>query len=483
VSTGNGHPSGNGFAGPFFRCVASNGFGDPANSYAFAMEWFRDRLYVGTLRNTLALIAAAPPPEPIPIDPWPVPVPPDHFALDNRAQIWAYDPARDSWELALVSPVVKGVGGKPVPRDIGYRGMVVFRGPHDTAPALYVTPGSSSSRGLGTFLLRYDGTDGFEPAAEPLFGDRETSSVRGLVEFRGKLYMSPTGKGRAWNEAGTPCVYESDDPLSGRWRPVSPPFFGDAGNSCVYVLAVFRDQLYAGTLNPVSGYQVWKTEARGTPPYHWVKVLDHGAGRGNLNEGTCSMSVFNDALYIGSAISNGGYDRTHKIGPAPSELVRLYPDDSWDLLVGESRMTADGYKEARSGLGPGFDNRFARYFWTMAVHRGWLYLGTFDSLVFARWHDDRDRAPGLTQAQLDAAVEEHGGCELWRTRDGINWSPVTLDGFGNPFNYGIRTMFSTPKGLFVGTANPFGPYVATRLGDRWRYEPNPHGGTEIWVTP
>jgi hypothetical protein len=195
------------------------------------------------------------------------------------------------------------------------------------------------------------------------------------------------------------------------------------------------------------------------------------------------MCVFKDALYVGSAISNGGYDRTHKIGPAAGEIIRLHPDGSWDLLVGESRMTPEGSKEPRSGLGPGFDNRFAGYIWTMTVHGDCLYVGTFDALVFARWRDDRQRAPGLTQEHVEAAVEQHGGCELWRTHDGINWTPVTLDGFGNPYNYGIRTMLSTPKGLFVGTANPFGPYVATRDRGAWRYELNPRGGTEIWMTP
>ena len=77
-------------------------------------------------------------------------------------------------------------------------------------------------------------------------------------------------------------------------------------------------------------------------------------------------------------------------------------------------------------------------------------------------------------------TEFGGGFELWRTKDGINWIPVTRDGFGNPFNYGGRTMVSTPEGLFLGTANPFSPKVPVKVGSSVVYIPNPDGGTEVW---
>jgi hypothetical protein len=36
-----------------FVKVASGGFGDPHNSHAWSMEWFRGHLYVGTSRDAL----------------------------------------------------------------------------------------------------------------------------------------------------------------------------------------------------------------------------------------------------------------------------------------------------------------------------------------------------------------------------------------------------------------------------------------------
>jgi hypothetical protein len=47
------------------------------------------------------------------------------------------------------------------------------------------------------------------------------------------------------------------------------------------------------------------------------------------------------------------------------------------------------------------------------------------------------------------------GGDLYRTLDGVHWEPVFVDGLENPDNHGIRTLESTPVGLFVGTENPF----------------------------
>ena len=47
------------------------------------------------------------------------------------------------------------------------------------------------------------------------------------------------------------------------------------------------------------------------------------------------------------------------------------------------------------------------------------------------------------------------GFDLYVTDDGINFQPVTVDGFGDANNYGGRVMVPSRHGLFVGTANPF----------------------------
>src|SRR5262249_34078859 len=83
------------------------------------------------------------------------------------------------------------------------------------------------------------------------------------------------------------------------------------------------------------------------------------------------------------------------------------------------------------------------------------------------------------ESRTEAIIADTGGFDLWRTRDGRRWIPLTRTGFGNPYNFGGRTMVSTPVGLFLGSANPFGPEVAERTSSGWEYRPNPQGGLEI----
>ena len=78
-------------------------------------------------------------------------------------------------------------------------------------------------------------------------------------------------------------------------------------------------------------------------------------------------------------------------------------------------------------------------------------------------------------------IHNEGGADLWRSHDGENWLPVCTRGFGNAYNWGVRNILSTPAGLFIGTANVFGPRVAVHRGDGWEYEDNPRGGLEIWL--
>jgi hypothetical protein len=249
-------------------------------------------------------------------------------------------------------------------------------------------------------------------------------------------------------------------------------------------MAVFADHLYAGTMNPATGFQIWKTRAEGAPPFRWERVITRGAYRGPLNEAALSMVAFDDALYVGTGIQNGGYDRANDVGPASPELIRVYPDGSWDLLVGEARGTPEGFKRPLSGLGPGFDTWSVGYFWRMAELDGVLYLGTFDWSVMSQYL----AVPSLgAQARLAQWFGNHnlarfnGGFDLRCSRDGVHWIPVSADGFGNPYNFGARTLLGTPRGLFVGTANPFGPEVAARSPDGWVYAANPRGGAEVWL--
>lgn len=466
-----------------FRCIAKSGFDDPCNAYPHSLAWFRDHLYVGTTRCVLMFLHYRSPD----LQQWEnYPVRPaesnPYTEFDSRAQVWRYHPPSQHWEKMLSAEMITTEKGGQVPTFHGVRTMTIFRGAGEDQPALYCSTWAPPGGPGATLLRSVDGVHfdqlsllGIEPGLY--------SSFRALIEYKGKLYTAPASKAGSRNAAGVAMVLESADPMRDPWHQVNVDSFGDAYNESIAEMAVFNGFLYVGTRN-VNGFQVWKTDAEGPPPFRWMRVLARGAGRGPTNQTAGSLQVFGDALYIGTAIGNGGYDRTHGVGPAAFELVRVYEDDSWDLVVGEARMTEDGLKIPISGYGPGYDKFFNTYLWRMCVHEGSLYVGTFTTSALLpylprdKWTEVKKT---VVDAELPFLMENMAGFDLWRTRDGVLWFPITRNGFGNEFNYGVRTMASTPYGLFVGCANPFGPDVNVKRAAGWQYEPNKRGGLEIWL--
>jgi hypothetical protein len=460
-----------------FRLIAYGGFGDGLNAYAHSMAWFNGHLYMATTRGNFPLMKAR---LPIALDPWPVECPEKPFDLDLRAEIWRYDPGTDTWERVFKSPVITGSHGKPIPRELGYRGMVVNE--KENPPALYVATWSPA-KGRGPVLLRTEDGRNFDISCEPGLIGLPVTTIRTLATFKGRLYTTPAGaRGGNPNTSSHSIVYESRNPAAGQWEPVSDFGFGDIGNKTVFEMVGFADYLYVGTFN-LEGYQVWRTDAEGAPPYRWERIIEKGAYRGKHNQCVLSMYPFKGALYVGSAIQGGGIDRQNNVGPAPPELIRIHPDGSWDLIVGEERDTPNGHKYPLSGYLSGFDNFFNGYFWKMCAYDDWLYLSTFDWSIMIPYAGRESWPQSFVNIVNELGekfiIDNHAGFDLFRSFDGENWVPVTTNGMGNPYNIGLRTMVASPAGLFLGTANPFGPKVMPPGGHK--YVRNPRGGCEIFL--
>ncbi|MDP3340265.1 hypothetical protein [Frigidibacter sp.] len=471
-----------------FDCLGRAGLGDGHNNYAHSMAWFGGKLYLGTTRSNMCMLKFQSAFTEVPLEVWPVDCPDTRdqlYQLDFQAQIWCWDPASSGWEMVFRAPMVPDANGNPVPREIGYRSMELYQGPRDAEPALYIATWAPG-RAPGGLILRTTDGRSFEPVTEYGIIDPPISTTRSLTSFRGRLHFAPTARrgtdGGQQNTAGLPFVFASDDPASGNWTAANEHGFGEPGNLGIFSLAVANDRLYAGTLN-LEGLQVWVTDGDTPPPYRWRKVIDKGAGRGPLNQAVASMTEFKGALYVGTGIQGGGNDRVNKIGPAAAEVLRVNADDSWDVIVGD--LDDDG-REPLSGLKAGFGHFFNGYMWSMTAHDGWLYCGTYDWSVTLRWARF-DAAPERVRKLLallgaEKIIAAEGGADLWRSADGENWLPVCRKGFGNAYNWGIRNLVSTPAGLFMGTANVFGPRVAVRDGQGgWTYEDNPDGGLEVWL--
>lgn len=423
-----------------FLEAASQGFGDRQNSFAWSMIWWRDKLYVGTNRSWLCVQHASvayafpgwaryPPQDPdldCAEEPEDLPV---------QAEIWRWTPRTDTWERLYQSPndvEIPGFPGKHVARDIGYRYMTVFT-ESDGTEALYVS-GVSARSYIKDIppprILR--STDGmtFEPIPqEPgtFLGDLDTldgidmNGFRTLTVYRDRLYAIV---GRIF---GNGVLIEAENPAGGNdnFRQVSP------SGMQIFEMVPYNGFLYVGTTDAENGYAVLKTEATGEPPYTFTPIVMEGGFREPRPSGSViSMFVFKDKLYVGT-------DR-------PAELIRINPDDSWDLIVGAPRDTPSGYKEPLSGMGDGFDYWSNGHMWRMEEHDGWLYVGTMDESTYLR------RIPGLGDR-----LAPQMGFDLYASRDGVHFIEITHTGFDDGFSYGARTMASTPHGFFLGSANAY----------------------------
>lgn len=494
-----------------FEKISQNGFGDGNNSYAHSTAWFNGALYVGTTRCNMCMLKfSVSHNSQTAINEmkiWPVECPDTLegiYELDRRAQIWRYKPEINEWKMVyrspLVSPVkkymetLKGNDGKErkvstkkdlVPRDIGYRGMCVFKGKSDTVEALYIASWAPSLA-PGPLILRTEDGENFDIVSEYGVIGLPITSIRSLIEFNGKLYMSPTGsRGGNANTSAIQVVYASDDPAKGNWEQTMVSGFGDIKNESIFSLGVSKNWLYAGTFN-CNGYQIWRTKGGKCAEHDWECVVKDGAGRGSTNQIALSICYFKNNLYVGSGIQNGGYDRVNMIGPAASTLIRINEKTGkHELIVGAPYEENGDVVTPLSGLTDGFGNNFNGYFWRMTSHKGWLYLGTYDASCLIEWIEV-DELPKLSAELINYIgldiIKKNRGFELWRSYDGENWIPVDRKGFGCIYNNGVRNLVSTPTGLFIGTANPFGPKIAKEINGNWEYVNNPEGGLEIWMS-
>lgn len=459
-----------------FRRVQMAGFNESTRT-SQAIIWYKDRLIVGTGRAPLGFMGR-------------------YTALrgenalrgegkfgatradtgakeEDGAQVWSFNPSSGEWKLLYNSPLIEGRDGKVRARDRSIRAAFVYQTRADSEPALYLGVGSLERQVV--FLRSVDG-ETFVECDEQGFGlgDVDVPSVRTICGLNGRVYSTPTGKnyGRGMfddNLTDYPMVFGTEDPLHGRWRPVNELGFGDPNNLSINDMAVFNGHLYAATVNKRKGFQLWKTAAEGQPPYQWTRVLEDGAYRPISSFPSC-MYVFRDALYIGCTLQRQGRGGRDRFGPFPAEMIRIYPDDTWDIVTGEPRFTPHGLKRPITGMLGAFNDRFTHVLWRMTEYEGWLYLGTAGWKWMPTYLRDRT---DLSEAQLRHLEEEtekrkDGEFSLWRTRDGVHWIPVTQTGIpgGNPKNYGIREILGTPYGLFVVPTSKAG----ARQG----------GGLEIW---
>ena len=509
--------------------LVDNLVGSERNAYAWSMSWFRNQLYVGTLRNSHCTLRDTKDEEclkfqetGLPNDSW-------------RAEIWRYTPDGETglqgrWSRVLQSPdiayglVVEAAAGIPetTPRDFGYRGMTVCNA-GDGVDRLYV-----GTAGLPANILFHNGGNGgFYPTSPlgtsngliDLYNMDFDLSYRAMACFKGRLWVSPTGSLEDPDASLHPVVLMNPGPAQGLpWQttvnvsqghPLSNP-----NNLGVFQMEVVGNYLYLSVGNREDGMELWRGDGtRCLPPWQggctmtWEKVFDQGAGRPQdssknnpvVDNAGATLGVFGNDLYIGGAESVY-FDSTS------AELLRVRnaggPIPKWELLVGWPRP---GYEDD-SKMGSNFecltpgkidDNNAPAWLQGLNTNKE----GNDDCLPatgYGPGMGTRDSSPSPYSSGRDAyfwRFQEYKGdfymgtlngssANLWRIAnvDGRDIPEVKLafaKGLNNPLNGGIRTLAETPFGLAIGTAN-YGTQLLG-LGDT-RYvdkDGHPLNGTQI----
>jgi hypothetical protein len=497
-----------------FKPLATGGFGDSANSYAWGMIKFKNDLYVSTNRHHLwsllqsfgGLLGGDLSFENLVEGPSNPQWGSYGYASEMLGGIWRM--RNGHWQKVYESDIINlpqvslpqynlTIPAGQYPKAYGYRTLGTFKG--------YIY-----ALGVGTWMPPLP----FSSIVRSATGDpgdwenvtgalANTTNVRGFVEWRDKVYVSASVPGDQLASSGGCVVFGSANGAA--WAQVSEIGFGNLENAEIYDLAVFNDHLYASTVNYVTGFEVWKSDgSEVNGKLIWTRVVKDGFGD-TWNQYGMTMRAFGNYLYVGSAVGIGMVLKDGQpAGTRALDIIRIDKNDYAELVVG-AYFPVDpppGWPTVRvplSFIPAGFGNPFNVYTWSMEVFRGWLVVGTLDIsgtvlryakelllsdpdaamtllqnidpgglspapqelLILKKFNfKDPEHIEAATQL-LDFIIENYGGADLWKTKDGKSWEPVTLSGFENPLNYGIRRALAVTDArggkeqLYIGTANPF----------------------------
>lgn len=377
------------------------------------------------------------------------------FNATSRAEIWRLHRGKWTrvWQAPLIDSYLAGAPPASAAAILGLRGMAVVTGSHGRQ-ALYAAAGGFSFALRQPLLMRSTNGVDWTPCYAPADMGRES---RAIFAHRGKLYVGVgPAEIRSTVKAGAWASADPRDPMS--WQKVIDFPTLDQTNTNVLSFATLAGRLYAGTSNG-TGFQVWRSivgHPRGNSD--WTKVVTGGAGS-TANEWAGTMAVFDGAVYVGSMHVPGISGSNQLKG---FDLVRIWPSGSWQLVIGDPRRietpAGSPLVEPVSGRPSGMGSPLNLYCWSMAVHDGRLYLGTFDLTSMLEFSDPTGERVGpmlgLTPEQVQALYAGGGG-DLYRTGDGRSWETVTLNGLGDKYCYGFRNLVAAPGVLYLGLSNPF----------------------------
>ena len=420
--------------------------------------------------------------------------------------VWQVDPATDECKAVYtgLSTLQDYLAAYRQGISTGIRGMCVY---HDQLVISNVTMDSTTGESSATLLISSDPEKGFTQIADSsaLFNYpayRYLDSIYGgsiwdMVEYNNSLYVSIcTGTEDNMPDSNTMqsfALVRGDQNADGTftWTPVAGDQEKDGARYTFGIdpertrsgaanLTVFNDYLYIGEYNDEE--------------IALERILFSKTGKkadGQFGGGL-------DCSFI-----NANLDQS-------VSLYRMDKNENMELVMGNATsMFPNG---SLSGLKSGFGRNENQYIWRMQVYDGKLYVGTFDTSSLLQvmgqfvngdllrqtpeaWKSQWEYLKALMKALQEADADGTGnpstlakaiklsnkfvfqnisvrniasairllnylrkaqrGFDLYVSEDGVNFETITTNGFGDPYNHGLRVFAVTDQGLCVGTANPF----------------------------
>ena len=420
--------------------------------------------------------------------------------------VWQVDPVTDECKAVYtgLSTLQDYLAAYRQGISTGIRGMCVY---HDQLVISNVTMDSTTGESSATLLISSDPEKGFTQIADSsaLFNYpayRYSDSIYGgsiwdMAEYNNSLYVSIcTGTEDNMPDSNTMqsfALVRGDQNADGTftWTPVAGDQEKDGARYTFGIdpertrsgaanLTVFNDYLYIGEYNDEE--------------IALERILFSKTGKkadGQFGGGL-------DCSFI-----NANLDQS-------VSLYRMDKNENMELVMGNATsMFPNG---SLSGLKSGFGRKENQYIWRMQVYDGKLYVGTFDTSSLLQvlgqfvngdllrqtpeaWKSQWEYLKALMKALQEADADGTGnpntlaqtikftnafvfqnisvcniasairllnylrkaqrGFDLYVSEDGVNFETITTNGFGDPYNHGLRVFAVTDQGLCVGTANPF----------------------------
>eukprot|EP01084_Bolivina_argentea_P127849 226071_1 len=244
-------------------------------------------------------------------------------------------------------------------------------------------------------------------------GDLENTSGRGMGAHGGYLYIGAENRVTGAKMYRILLTNDGGIPDGAFWQEVISDGLGDINNFWFSDFMEYRGYLYTGTLNQ-NGMQIWRT----------INGLDYQRIPQTFPEqifAAMKLYVFNDRLYIGTM----------------NLAALLYPAIGGAGLWVSDDQGLQFINLFTGGGPPGYENIWNAYMWYLQGFQQRLYVGTFNMDGFL----NDGPATGFNLFSSQNPDEPNA-----------QWILESVDGFGNPGNYGLRSMSVVGNKLIMGTA-------------------------------